>query len=228
MCCVALMVAGAAGAVGLSPGAEKRPPQVTVTATTTIPAVSPTPAGPAAGPAADSASLAAGLIQPTDMGGYYHSSPSALSLLLDSDPCLAALQPSPAQSGRAAEGLVTNYPDSVPEITEVVASYSGDRPTAVYDSTVAAINACANFAFDFNGTAVSGPLSSESLTTSADSGTAWQVPFQFKGQACVLQMALVRQGQNIMFLGWADTAAPSPAIMGGFASTVTAAIGKEA
>jgi hypothetical protein len=229
VCCVALLATGAAGAVGLAPKAAKRPALVATATTIPSPAGGASPgAMTAVSPPAGSAVLAAGLIQPADMGGYYRPSPGALDGLVDSDPCLATLQPSPAQGGRAAEGLVTADSYQVPQIVEIVASYAGTTPMSVYDSTVAAIKACAHFAFAFDGTDVSGSLGPEPLATSADESTAWRVPFEYEGQGCDLQMALVRQGQNVLFLAWIDTVAPSPAIMGNFASTVPLAIGEEA
>lgn len=228
LCCVALLVAGAAGAVGISPRAGRRSPAAGATTVLPSPGGASSPGATPAAPPAVSSKLAAGLIKPADMGGYYRPSNAALDGLVNSDPCLAALQPSPEQAGRAAEGLVTADQDQVPQIVEIVASYGGTAPAAVYDSTVAAVNACAHFGFTFNGTAVSGPLSAEPLATSADQATAWRVPFQYLGQACELQMALVRQGQDVLFLAWADTDAGSPAIMGSFASTVPLAVGEEA
>jgi hypothetical protein len=228
ICCVVLLVTGAAGAAGAvgtaSKGSHRPATSVSIPTTPTMPT-----SAPAASPPTGSAALVAGLVQPTDMGGYYRSSPSSLAGLLDANPCLAALQPSPAQAGRAAEGLTTGDLYSVPQIIEVVESYSGNQPAAVYDSTMAAIGACTTFGFDFDGSAVSGRLAGDhTLTTSAQEAKAWSVPFSYGGTAFDLQMALVLQGQDVFFVAWADTAVPSNAIMGSFGSTVTLAIGEEA
>lgn len=222
LCCVALLVTGAAAAVGLSPR-KPAPPGATSDVPESIPFATTAPSAPS------SAALTGGLVEPADMGGYYKASAGALSGLT-ANRCLAVFQSLPGQVGRASEGLETGDLYSVPQIVEVVESYAGLGAGAGFDTAAAAIAGCPDFSFDFDGSPVSGPLRPDSLTVSAQSERAWSVPFTYRGTAFELQMGLVLQDDEVLFLAWTDTdpASRSEAIMGDFPSTVTLAIGEEA
>ncbi|HET6873528.1 MAG TPA: hypothetical protein VFH70_02050 [Acidimicrobiales bacterium] len=162
------------------------------------------------------------------MGGYYHPSPETLLSFLGSAPCLAALQPSPAQSGRATQALLTANSFAVPQIFEVVSSYGSGRAADVYGSVTSVLDSCRSFGFAFNGTQQRAHLASASIPAVGDKVDAWSVNFSAGGDQFVLDMAVVLQGDDVFFVGWADRAAGSDPIMGSFQSTVSLAIGKEA
>jgi hypothetical protein len=234
--CGALLAAGVVGAVSVNDKRHTRPGSTVASAKTGGSAVPTTGRTPptsstlptSSTPPAGSAALASGLVQPSDMGGYYHPSPQTLLSFLGSAPCLAALQPSPAQSGRAVQALVTADSFAVPQIFEVVSSYPTTRAASVYGSVTAVLDSCRSFSFAFNGIQQRGRLAAASLPAVGDKVQAWSVPFSAGGDQLVLDMAAVLQGDDVFFIGWADRAAGSDPIMGSFQSTVSLAIGKEA
>lgn len=183
---------------------------------------------PAAGlPGPGSASLQAGLIVPQDMGGYYSTSSAAAATFLDSAPCLASLQPSPAEDGRAATALL-NLEDSgsVPVIVEEVASYPGSEATGVYGAVTSALGTCPAFSFAFNGAHLSTSLTTSTIPPVGDADRVWTATFSSGGASYVLQLGVVLDGQQVLVVVWIDSAARSNAIMGSFASTVSLAIGE--
>lgn len=233
--CVALLAAGLGGLTtvndkrhtqGSPAAASAKSPLRAVPTTRKTPPTSSPPGSST--PAAGSATLAAGLVQPSDMGGYYHPSPGTLLSFLGSAPCLAALQPSPTQSGRAIQALVTANLFAVPQIFEVVSSYGSGRAAQVYGSVADVLDSCRSFSFAFNGTQQGGRLAAASIPTVGDKVQAWSVTFSAGGDQFVLDMAVVLQGDDVFFIGWADRATGSDPIMGSFQSTVSLAIGKEA
>jgi hypothetical protein len=249
VCSAVLLVAGAAGAVALrrdrsitrhpGPGALTSLPLPA----NRPPAVRPPDVGPpepastlqassgasgAGGSPAPSAQLAAGLVAPVDMGGYYHSSPAALAAFLAPAACLGSLAPQAGQSGRAAEALVTGNEFSVPQIVEVVASYPGAGAQGAYRRAVAAVDDCGRLDFGFDSGPAAGVPVAESVPAVGEAVEAWGVPFSQDGVAFELQLAFVVAGADLFFVGWIDRVPPSAAIMGNFTSTVSLAIGEEA
>jgi hypothetical protein len=172
--------------------------------------------------------LGANLLVPTDLGGFYAVRPDVGAALLDSAPCLAGLSPSPSQSGRAVTGLVGPDYGPVPEILEVVMSYPGSAANGVYQSLTTAMQACSSFAVSLAGTAVRVPIASESMPTLGDRSAAWQGQFTIGGRTQQLGVAVALSGQKVFCVMFIDTVPRSNAIYGDLASTVSAAIGKEA
>jgi hypothetical protein len=161
------------------------------------------------------------------MGGYYSIDASAATVFLDSAPCLASLQPSPAQNGRAVTALLNRQDAvSVPEIFEEVASYPGSGARAVFTAVGAALAACPRFRFEFNGTAVSAPLATMSIPPVGDTDQAWTANFTAGGASYQAQIGVVLDGRQVLVVAWIDTSAGSDPIMGSFASTLSLAIGK--
>jgi hypothetical protein len=245
----ALLVAGAAGAVALGRDRSTTGHSGRGAATSLPlpahrpPAVRPVDAGPsgsastlqansgtsgAGGAPAPSAQLAAGLVAPVDMGGYYHSAPAALAAFLVPAACLGSLAPQAGQTGRAAEALVTRNEFSVPQIVEVVASYPGADAQRAYHRAVAAVDDCGRLEFGFDSGLAAGVPVAESVPAVGEAVEAWGVPFSQDGVAFELQLAFVVAGDDLFFVGWIDRVPPSAAIMGNFTSTVSLAIGEEA
>jgi hypothetical protein len=228
---MALLAAGAVGAAVHHPAANPGRTRVsTGSSTTTSRPVSTTPststttvAGP---PPPGSAALEAGLISPTDMGGYYHVAPAAAVALLDSAPCLAALQASPAQAGRAVEALLGPDSYSVPTVIEDVASYPAAAAGSVYRSVVASVAACPSLAMDFGGRAVSAQLQAASIAPVGDADRVWSGTFDYGGAPFSLQLGVILDGPDVLTVLWIDTVPQSDPVMGNFASTVSLAIGK--
>ncbi|MDA8047642.1 MAG: hypothetical protein M0Z30_20825 [Actinomycetota bacterium] len=131
---------------------------------------------PAGAPGPSAAALRAGLITPTDMGSYYRIDAAAASVLLDSAPCLAVLQASPAQSGRALTALLGPGRRSVPTIVEEVASYPGAAARAVFESVVSALDACSSLSFDFGGQVVTASVARSSIRPPRPSWAALHPP----------------------------------------------------
>lgn len=232
--CAALLAAGAAGAVTHRGDHAGHPARAGGTSTTTAP---PTPtSGPPASatpttvvtgpPGPASTTLGAGLVTPTDMGGYYRVVPSSGEALLDSSPCLAEFQPSPAESGRALTALLGPDSHSVPTFVEEVASYPGTSSRPVYESIVAALDACSSFSFSFGGTATTARIAPFSIPPVGDAVRVWAGPFTADGSAFTIQLGVVLDGQDVLALIWIDSNPPSDPIMGSFTSTVSLAIGK--
>jgi hypothetical protein len=231
---VALLVAGLIGAATHGsghrhPATATRPtgPATAPRSTTaTRPATRTSTAPGRPGPGA--AALEAGLVTPTDMGGYYRVTPTAAASLLDSAPCLAALQPSPVQSGRAATALLGPDSHSVPTIVEEVASYPSTSSRSVYRSVAASLDSCPSLSFDFAGTTVTSRLARSSIPPVGDADQVWAGTFADPGAGAsfTVQVGAVLDGPDVLAVIWIDTVAPSPAIMGTFTSTLSLAIGK--
>lgn len=189
-------------------------------APTVASAASPVPAGPS------STTLQSGLITPTDMGGYYRVDAASAVAFLDSAPCLAALQASPAQSGRALTALLGPDDRSVPTIVEEVASYPGSGAQAVFGSLTSALEACSPLTFSFGGTPVTASVSPSSIPPVGQADREWAGSFQAGGSSYTVQYGAVLQGTDVIALVWIDSSPPSDAVMGSFVSTLTLATGK--
>lgn len=185
-------------------------------ATTTVPA----------GPAPTSSDLAGGMITPTDMGGYYRVSPDSAVSFLAASPCLASLQPSSAQAGRAVMGLLGPDEFSIPTIFEAAASYPGAAAGTAYHNAVGAVAACTAFGTEFGSAKVSVPLTAYSIPPVGDADQAWQGRFAYAGAQFSFHIGLVLDGQTVLSLVFIDSLPPAAAIMGGFTSTLSLAIGK--
>jgi hypothetical protein len=221
----ALLVAGVVGLATHHSGAT-RAVDAPATASTT-PTGSTATTGPAAGsPGPGTAPLNAGLVTPTDMGGYYRVVPAAAASLLDSAPCLAALQPSPTQGGRALTALLGPNRHSVPYLVEDVASYPGARSSAVYRSLVTSIDACPSLTFGFDGAAIAVRIAASSIPLVGDADQVWTGSFTAAGVSFTFQLGAVLDGPAVLAVIWIDSVPPSPAIEGNFTSTVSLAIGK--
>lgn len=222
--CVGLLAAGGAGAATHTPPHRHAPSRAaTGTSAPPTPAATTTVTGPA-GPSG--ATLAAGLVTPTDMGGYYRVVAANGASLLDSAVCLAALQPSPAQSGRALTALLGPDSHSVPAIVEEVASYPGSSSRSVYNSVAAALGACSSLSFSFDGVPVTSRLAPSNIPPVGDADRVWSGSFTAGGSAFTIQVGLVLDGQMVLALVWIDRDPPSDPVMGSFTSTLSLAIGK--
>ncbi|HEY3810417.1 MAG TPA: hypothetical protein VGL49_03200 [Acidimicrobiales bacterium] len=228
---VAVHHAPAAG----SPGRASPAPTTKAATATSRPATShpstTTPAPPptvVAAPPATSAALAANVLIPTDLGGFYSVSVAAANALLDSAPCLAGLAPSAAQTGRAVTGLLGPDAGSAPDITEVVISYPGATAAAVYRSLTAAIQACPNFGLSIGGTPVDVPMAAGNMPTAGDASSVYQGQFLLRGRRQQLGIAFVLAGRIVLTIVYIDTVPPSNTLFGDLPSTVSAALRKEA
>ena len=246
--CAALLVAGGAGAAthqgasGHRTGAPTTGPGHRIGAPTTGPTAGgsavtapltttsrPDPSSappPGSGPPPASTALAAGLVTPTDMGGYYRIVPSAASGFLASAPCLDALQGAPAPVGRAETALLGPDTYSMPMIIEEVVSYPWGRSASVYDSAARAVDRCPDLSFAFSGAPVHAHLSPGSIPPVGDADRVWAGVFSYAGTSFSLQLGLVLDGPSALAVVWVDSIPPAPAVMGGFTSTVSLAIGK--
>ena len=222
--CAALLAAGAVGMVTTS----RHGPSAPAVSTATL--RRPAAGGPAtsipSGPVPGSTGLASAMINPTDMGGYYRIDPSQAAAILNSAPCLAGLQPSAGQAGRADTALLGPDLHSVPTIVEVAASYPRGAAEAVYRDVVAAIGACPRFAFSFGGSTVSVPLLAGTIPPVGVADQVWAGSFPYGGVTLRLQVGVVLDGQTVLALMWIDSIPPAAAIMGDFPSTLSAALGK--
>lgn len=235
--CLVLLLGGVAGVVADRSGragAEARSPGRTAGTAraepTTAPVAPSTPASVApstsrpAGPG--SAALAAGLITPTDMGGYYRIVPSYATSMLSSAPCLAALGATASQSGRALTALLGPDEHSVPTIVEEVSSYPGETSRSHYERAVGGIGACTDFSFEFGGPRVSAHLRPSAIPSVGDAERVWSGSFTAGGASFDMEIGVVLDGQEVLSLVWIDSVPPSDPVMGSFASTVSLAIGK--
>lgn len=204
---------GAAGQPG-SPTSVIRP----AAATATVPPGRPP----------GSAALEAGLVTPTDMGGYYRVVPQATTDLLAAAPCLTVLDDGPGQGGRALTGLLGPDDHSVPAIYEVVLSFPGAGAASAFRALAAAVASCRGFAFGFGGATVHASLRTESIPPVGDDDRAWTGSFGAFGASFTVQIGAVLVGHELLALAWVDTVPSSDPVMGSFASTVSLAIGKEA
>lgn len=228
----AILAAGIAGAVtvGGSPSGPASPPgtagggQATTTRppTSTSPPSSATPPAGGAGP--DSATLAAGMLAPVDLGGFYRVNDPYASTVLSTAPCLAGLSPSQAQSGRAFTGLVV--PGGHPAITEVAASYPGASSAQVFNSVNDALAACSAFSANLDGQQARVQLSAQNTPQVGDSSSSYGGTFSVDGKTRSLQLEVVLDGKIVLLVVYVDTVPPSNAIYGDLPSTVGAAIGK--
>ncbi len=222
--CVALLAAGAAGAV-----THRSPAGHTDAAgrSASSPAAGSAPATSLpSGPVPGSAALASGMITPAEMGGHYRADAGQAAAVLDSAPCLAGLQPSARQAGRAATALLGPDPHAVPTIVELAASYPGSEAGAVYQDVVAAVGACPAFDFAFGGSPVSVPLTPGTIPPVGVADQVWSGDFTYSGSPLRLQVAVVLDGQTVLALLWVDSVPPAAAVPGGFTSTLSAALGK--
>jgi hypothetical protein len=238
--CAALLVAGGAGAAthqrsaGHPSRTDRTAPAVAgpagpagiTTTTGTVPATATTGLAPTSTPPPGSAALAAGLVTPADMGGYYRVIPSAAAELLGSAPCLGPLRGSPAPAGRAETALLGPDAYSMPMIVEEAASYAGSQPTSVYASAARALAGCPDLSFAFAGTPVRARLTASTIPPVGDADHVWAGTFSYAGAVFSLQLGLVLDSPLVLAVVWVDSSPPSAAVMGGFTSTVSLAIGK--
>jgi hypothetical protein len=228
--CAALLIAGVAGVAVHHPARTTGPVRpaaaVTTAPTTGVPTTGDpaTTLAPVAGPA--STVLAGDLVTPTDMGGYYSTEPGFAATFLDSAGCLASLQPSPAQSGRAATALLGPDRLSVPVMVEDVASYPSGGAAQVYRAVGSAITSCATFSFDFGGSRVVTHLEPFAIPPVGGADQVWSGTFSYGGDTLGIQAGVVLDPPDLLALVWMDTLPPSAAIMGNFTSTLSLAIGK--
>lgn len=235
---LALLASGVGGVIAhRSPGAggmtdgpvppttAARPGGAPTTAAAAQASAVPAPPVPA-GPAASSAALAAGLITPTDMGGYYRVDGPTAADILDSAPCLAGLSPSSSQVGRAQTALLGPDLHSVPTVVEVVGSYAGQTPASVYREVVAAVESCPSFNLTFGGTPLAVPLKPGHIAPVGLADTTWVGTAPYSGSSLELQLGVVLDGHSVVAMMWIDRVPPSDAIMGDFTSTLSAALGK--
>jgi hypothetical protein len=201
------------------PTATTRPPSTTAAST------SPTTTLPA-GPAPTSSDLAGGMITPTDMGGYYRISADFAASFLASSPCLALLEPSPGQAGRAVTGLLGPDEYSIPTIVEAAVSYPGAASDSAFGEASRAVGACPAFGTVFGSARVSVPLAAYNIPPVGDADQVWQGRFTYEGAQFTFQIGLVRDGQTLLALVFIDSVPRADAIMGNFASTLSLAIGK--
>lgn len=200
------------------PTAATGPPATTASpsTTTTVPA----------GPAPTSSDLVAGMITPTDMGGYYRVSTDSAASFFASTPCLASLEPSSGQAGRAVTGLFGPDEYSIPTIVEAAVSYPGTASGPAYRAATQAVGTCPAFETVFGSTRVSVPLAAYTIPPVGDADSVWQGRFTYEGAQFRFQIGLVLDGQTVLALVFVDTVPPADAIMGSFVSTLSLAIGK--
>jgi hypothetical protein len=160
------------------------------------------------------------------MGGHYRVRPSAATDLLDSAPCLAGLQPSPAQSGRAVTALLGPDNRAVPEIVEDVASYAGGASQPVFQALARSVQACSSLSFSPSGTRVAVRLAPSDIAPVGDADQAWTGSFSDAGSTFTFQIGMVLDGPEVVTLMWVDTVPGSDPVMGSFTSTLSLAIGK--
>ena len=227
----AILAAGVAGAVIIGGSRATSPPgtagggHATTTQappSSTNPPPSTAPPGAGAGP--DSAALAAGMLAPVDLGGFYRVNDPYASTVLSTAPCLAGLSPSQAQNGRAFVGLVV--PGGHPAITEVAASYPGSSAAQVFHSVNDALAACSAFSADLEGQQARIQLSPQNTPQVGDASNSYGGTFTVDGKTRSLQLEVVLDGKIVLLVVYADTVPPSNAIYGDLPSTVGAAIGK--
>ena len=177
-------------------------------------------------PPPGTAALEAGLITPADMGGYYREVPSVGQTTLGGASCLAVLQPSADQGGRAVTALLGPDAYSVPTIGEEVASYRGTGAGAAYGALVKEVSACPSFTLSFGGRTVTSRLAPTGIPPVGDADRVWSGGFGYGGSSFSLEAAVVLDGQDVLVVVWVDRVPPSDPVMGSFTSTVSLAIGK--
>lgn len=228
----AVLAAGVAGSVtiGTSSPAEgsHSPPATTkgtaTTATSPSATGAPTTAPGPGSPGPDSAALAAGMLAPVDLGGFYRVNDPYASTVLSTAPCLAGVGPSQAQNGRAFIGLVV--PGGHPAVTEVAASYPGSSAEQVFHSVNDALTACTTFSANLAGDQAHVQLSAQSNPQVGDESSSYGGSFNAGGRNWSLQLEVVLDGKIVLLVVYVDTIPPSNAIYGDLPSTVGAAIGK--
>ena len=226
--CGALIAAGVVGVTTHgSASAHRAGASTTVTSATSIPTGSST-TEPVTGPGATSQALAADLITPTDLGGFYRVNPAAGVALVRSAPCIAGLGPSPTQNGNASAGLVGPDAGGLPFITEILSSYPRGTATAVYQQVETALRSCPNFTANIEGTQEHVALSEGNLQPVGDASSEFEGSFNAGGRAEKLQVGLALSGQNVVCIVWVAAAAGYNPIYGDLPSTLSAAIGKAA
>lgn len=160
------------------------------------------------------------------MGGYYEVDPQVAAAVFDSAPCLAALQPSPYEAGRAATALLGPDRHSVPTIIEEVASYPGAGSGSVFRAISGSLTACRSLSFDFAGTPVTSRMAESTIPPVGDADQVWAGQFAYAGQSFTVDIGLVLDGPEVLSVIWLDSVPASNAVMGSFASTLSLAIGK--
>jgi hypothetical protein len=227
--CVAVIGTGIAGvATHQSDGHH-----LTTTATTRAPATSASTSVPAttstttaAGPGASSQALAANMLTPTDLGGFYRTNTGFAASVIRSAPCLAGLGPSPSQSGMASTGLVGPDAGGLPFIAEIAGSYPGATSAAVYQQVTAALKACSTFSASIEGVSDHVPLSEGNLQQLGDASAQFEGSFNSGGRAERMQVGVALSGQDVVCVVWVAATAGYNPIYGDLPSTLSAAIGK--
>ena len=224
--CVALIGTGVAG-VATHTSETHRAAATTTTPSTTTPSVPPSTSTTApAGPGASSQALAADMLSPTDLGGFYRVNTGAAFSLIRSAPCLAGLGPSPAQSGNASTGLVGPDGGGLPFIAEIVGSYPGGTATGVYQQVTAALRSCSTFSANIEGISDHVPLAEGNLQQLGDASSEFEGSFTAAGRPERLQVGIALSGQDVVCAVWVAASSGYNPIYGDLASTLSAAIGK--
>jgi hypothetical protein len=222
---VGLLAAGAVGA-NIDNSPHGKGAAAATTSTTAITATTATTAALKPGPS--SAAMAAGLLDPTDFGGYYTVEPSVGQALLDSAPCLGGLEPSPVQSGRALTALVGPDLTGLPEMIEVAISFPGSNSTYAFHDLSGALQSCPSLGIAIGGVPMHIALLEQSMAPVGDASALFGGSFTANGLPQSFQVAVVLDGQIVLTVVWIENVnlEPGEAIMGNLASTVQAAIGK--
>lgn len=226
--CVAVVAAGSGAALtglGKSPTAVPPGTPSASPVSSTAPS-SPLPPPQTTIPASSSSVLETGLLDPTDLGGYYRVNRAAGAELLHSAACLGPLGPSSGPVGEASEGLVGPDEGGLPFIGEIVASYPGSAAAGVYGSLNAALRACHLFSADIAGALVRVPLQEGAIAQRGEASSEFGGSFSAGGRQETLQIGLALQGADVICVVWVDLAAGTNPIMGDLPSTLSAAIGK--
>ena len=196
----------------------------TGTTGTTVSSTTAAPDTTAGGSGPDSAALAAGMLAPVDLGGFYRINDPYAAALLATAPCLAGVGAAQVQDGRAFTGLIV--PGGHPAVVEVAVSFPGSGSAEVFQSVNAALTSCTSFSADLGGTEVSLPIVPEQVPAVGDASAAYSGKFSVAGGSESLQVAVVLDGKIVLLVVYIDTVPPSNAIYGDLPSTVGAAIGK--
>lgn len=242
--CVAVLGAGVAGALTVSPRAASQTPPTagavhafvrrpsppsrpsrrsppaaarSTTTTTTLPPLGPT-----------SSTLVADLLEPSDeANGFYMSEPDLAAADLAASPCMETLERQPGQTGTAINYLRGPNRDGLPGIAEFLASYRPGAAGAAYRAAAADLSRCAALttALAGDGTAATrlAPLAVPALGAGS---VAARGAFTADGEAQTLTIAVVDRDPVVMVMVYVDTQPPANPLYDNFASALTTAFGK--
>lgn len=143
--------------------------------------------------------LTAQLLTPDDLPAGWRVSTSTDPATLPAPPCIETAITALQTTTKARVQLVKN--DELPLLEQQIGRYASSAEAAAkYDTAVAAIDACHDFSFDYEGIKTTGSIGRLDFGSLGDRSTAWHITLQAVGLLATGDALLVGKGSGLELL----------------------------